>query len=129
MFGRLFAGLCLLFLASCAENPQLSYSAAVTEQQCHEMYSAELNAWRVEMSGRPQADQRVAGAFEAFTNGLGLYQGEELFARRRAVCLERVGRRGSSLVYQPGRFGEVKVYACRGGGGPLQGGSAICPGH
>ena len=121
--------ICGAVLAGCAENPALSYATARSAEDCQRQYEAELKAWQVEQASQKTADQRVNAFFHALTNGIGLYQGEELFQRRRAVCLQRVNSRGSSLVYQPGSGGNARAYACRGGGGVLQGGAAICPGH
>lgn len=121
--------LCGVVLVGCAENPSLSYANAGTEQECQQEYEAELRAWQIEQAAQKTADQQVEAFFRAFTNGIGLYQGEELFKRRRAVCLHRVQNQASTLVYQPGSGGNARPYACRGGGGVLQGGAAICPGH
>lgn len=121
--------LAMLVLIGCAEDPALSYGQALNAQQCEQMYQSELTRWRsTQATGKP-ADQAVTDFFTALSGGIGLYQGEELFKRRRAVCLERVGRYGASLIQQPGYGGNARVYACRRGGGVLQGGTAICPGH
>lgn len=120
---------CGLVLVGCAENPALSYANASTAQECQRDYALELRQWQIDQAAQKTSDQKVNDFFRAFSNGIGLYQGEELFKKRLAVCLHRVQNQGSSLIYQPGQGGDARPYACQRGGGVFQGGAAICPGH
>lgn len=120
----------LVALSGCAEDPALSYPQAQTTAQCQQAYQTELAQWELQQSQvTTSADAAIASFFEAFSNGIGLYQGPELFEKRRAVCLRRVLSAPPTFVLQPGRGGTARPYACRPNGGVLQGGSSICPGH
>lgn len=126
---RVLALVCGGVLTGCALDPEVSYPGAFTAAECQRQYEAELNQWNAEQAGLSPRDQSIQGVLEALFNGAGLHQGEELFKRRLAVCRDRVRRKQSNIVMQPGSGGDARPFACRGGGGVFQGGAALCPGH
>ncbi len=120
----------LALLAGCAEDPGLSYPQAQTTAQCQQAYEVELQQWELrEAQSTTSADAALQNFFQAFSNGIGLYQGKELFEKRRQVCLRRVLSAPPTFVLQPGSGGTARPYACRPNGGVFQGGASLCPGH
>ncbi len=107
-------------LLGCAENPDLSYSDAQTEQECHDRYNAELKAWkelRAPSNGETPASETITALFSS----AGILTTEETLLRRLRICETRIARE-IYISQQPG------VAGCRMGGGVMQRGTLICPG-